>query len=438
MKLQKTNLYIKTASILLIALLLLIPAAMIQSLIHEREQYYREAVREVSAKWSTEQTIIGPVLTIPFQRYTQQGNEKDMNFRQLWVREYLHLLPETLNVSGEVMPSTRKRGIYKVVLYQTDLKLEGTFDLSALDLQTSNNIKYLPDEAFVSVGMNDLRGIENKLALDWNGSVLDFNPGIPVNDFVQNGVHVPVKLDGETTTKTTFSVHLQLKGSQQLLFAPVGRSTYVQLTSSWADPSFTGSFLPYERTVNDQGFTAEWRITHLNRSFPQQWIGSKHDVSQYSFGLDLLLPVDSYQKTYRTVRYAALFIGFTFLVFFFTEVLKRTFIHPVQYTLVGLALVVFFTLLLSISEHLHFNLAYIIASLSTLTLVGLYIHTILRNRALTWLIASLLLLLYAFIFVILQLQDLALLAGSIGVFVLLATVMYLSRKVDWYHLQRNE
>jgi inner membrane protein len=438
MKLQKTNLYIKTASILLIALLLLIPAAMIQSLIHEREQYYREAVREVSAKWSTEQTIIGPVLTIPFQRYTQQGNEKDMNFRQLWVREYLHLLPETLNVSGEVMPSTRKRGIYKVVLYQTDLKLEGTFDLSALDLQTSNNIKYLPDEAFVSVGMNDLRGIENNLALDWNGSVLDFNPGIPVNDFVQNGVHVPVKLDGETTAKASFSVHLQLKGSQQLLFAPVGRSTYVQLTSSWADPSFTGSFLPYERTVNDQGFTAEWRITHLNRSFPQQWIGSKHDVSQYSFGLDLLLPVDSYQKTYRTVRYAALFIGFTFLVFFFTEVLKRTFIHPVQYTLVGLALVVFFTLLLSISEHLHFNLAYIIASLSTLTLVGLYIHTILRNRALTWLIASLLLLLYAFIFVILQLQDLALLAGSIGVFVLLATVMYLSRKVDWYHLQRNE
>lgn len=438
MNISKNNLYIKTASIIIIALLLLIPAAMIRSLIHEREQYYREAVREVSAKWSTDQTITGPVLTIPLERYATKGNEGDMNMRQLWVREYMHLMPETLNISGNINPSTRKRGIYKVVLYQTDLMLEGSFNLQSLDLEASNNVRYFPEEAFISLGMNDLRGIENQLALNWNGEMLDFNPGLPINDLMVNGIHVALKIDREQALRPSFSLQLKLKGSQQLMFAPVGKTTSVQLNSSWSDPSFTGSFLPADRKVDDQGFSAQWQITHLNRSFPQQWIGSKYDVSQYAFGLDLLLPVDGYQKTYRTVRYAALFIGFTFLVFFFTEVLKRTFIHPVQYTLVGLALVVFFTLLLSISEHLHFNLAYIIASLSTLTLVGLYIHTILRNRLLTWLIASLLLLLYAFIFVILQLQDLALLAGSIGVFVLLATVMYLSRKVDWYQLQRNE
>jgi inner membrane protein len=214
--------------------------------------------------------------------------------------------------------------------------------------------------------------------------------------------------------------------------------TDVNLASEWPNPSFNGAFLPDKRTVTVNGFKANWNVLHLNRNFPQIWTGNQHAISNSSFGIDLLLPVDNYQKSYRSIRYAILFIGFTYLVFFFIEVLNKIFIHPIQYILVGVALIVFYTLLLSISEHINYNFAFIISALATLLLIAGYVRAILKSGKLTMLISGILAVLYTFIFVIIQLQDYALLIGSIGLFIILGLVMYFSRKIDWYNLNLQE
>jgi inner membrane protein len=214
----------------------------------------------------------------------------------------------------------------------------------------------------------------------------------------------------------------------------MGKVTDINMNSNWSNPSFNGAFLPDTHKVDHNGFVANWNVLHLNRNFPQIWTSSHQTIEGSAFGVDLLLPVDNYQKSYRAIRYAILFIGFTFLVFFFIEVLNKIFIHPVQYILVGIALIVFYTLLLAISEHIRFNYAFVLSAVATLLLIGGYIRAILKSWKLTGLITGILSVLYSFIFVIIQLQDYALLIGSIGVFIILALTMYFSRKIDWYNL----
>ena len=245
-------------------------------------------------------------------------------------------------------------------------------------------------------------------------------------------------MDPKDSSTYQFKLSLNLKGSQLLYFTPVGKVTDINLSSDWPNPSFNGAFLPDKREISEKGFKANWNILHLNRNFPQIWTGSQHTISKSSFGIDLILPVDNYQKSYRSIRYAILFIGFTFLVFFFIEVLNKVFIHPVQYILVGVALIVFYTLLLSFSEHMKYNLAFIISALSTLLLIAGYVKAILKSSQLSLLISGILTVLYTFIFVIIQLQDYALLIGSIGIFIILGLVMYFSRKIDWYNLSLEE
>ncbi|MDP2236222.1 MAG: cell envelope integrity protein CreD [Bacteroidales bacterium] len=436
MKAMKNNLYVKVGTIVLIAILLLIPAAMIQSLIGEREQNYNETIREVSSKWSEEQTLCGPFISIPYHRYVEQSKDNQSTISK--VKAYIHLLPEQLKITGTISPERRYRSIYEVVVYKSELEISGSFAslrLTELDIPLQN-IQF--DKAFITFGLNDLRGIDQEIILNLNDERLSFNPGVLSNDVVESGVHALVNLNPDSNQNADFSFNLSLKGSQKLYFTPLGKVTDIDITSSWVNPSFNGAFLPDPRDVSEDGFSAHWNVLHLNRNYPQQWTGSSYSVKESSFGVDLLLPVDNYQKTYRTARYAILFIGFTFLVFFFIEVLKKVFIHPVQYILVGIALVVFFTLLLSISEYLRFNHAYIVSAIATLSLVAAYVKAIIKNLRLTGLIVGILFILYSFIYVILQLQDLALLIGSIGVFVILALVMYFSRKIDWYHLNDDD
>ncbi len=249
---------------------------------------------------------------------------------------------------------------------------------------------------------------------------------------------------------------------------PLGRNTQVNIRSDWPNPSFDGAFLPDERDVDESGFTARWEVLHLNRNFPQAWKGSQYrfttpgaspsspdnyyydrppvDVAQtvsteasgYRFGVNLLRPVDEYQKSMRSAKYAILFISLTFLVFFFVETLNRKRIHPIQYLLVGLALCIFYALLVAISEQLNFNLAFIVSSIAVTVLITLYCHSIFKQQKLTLFIGLLLVMLYGFVFTLLQLQDYALLIGSIGLFGILAVVMYFSRKIDWYALAEGD
>ena len=229
-----------------------------------------------------------------------------------------------------------------------------------------------------------------------------------------------------------FHIDLALQGSGSLFFTPVGKITEVNLRSAWGDPSFTGAFLPDQKNISPAGFDAQWKVLNLNRNYPQAWAGDTQvDFSSSAFGVDFLLPVDNYQKSIRSVKYAILFIGLTFLVIFFVEMRGTRRVHPFQYALIGLALVIFYTLLVSISEHISFNAAYAVAATMTIGLTGLYARALFDSRKMALLVGGTLLLLYGFLFTVLQLQDYALLIGSLGLFAILATVMYFSRQIDW-------
>jgi len=424
--------------IIVIALLLLIPATMIRSLVRERENTQEDAIKEVSSKWSEEQTLSGPFLSVPFYRYVKEFSKTDSTEKIVRMKEYIHFLPTNLNMTGKIFPEKRTRGIYEIVVYNSTFTISGIFQkVKFTDLEIPLK-DILFDKAFVSLGINDLRGIEKQIVLSWNNDSCLFNSGTVSYDVVESGINAPVTISSGDSSSYKFSFNMTLKGSQKLFFTPVGEITDISTSSTWNNPSFNGAFLPDTRTVNDSGFSANWNILHLNRNFPQRWVGNKFETSSSSFGIDLLLPVDSYQKTTRSVKYALLFICFTFIVFFFVEVLNKIFIHPVQYILVGIALVIFFTLLLSISEHVTFNMAYIISGVSTLLLIAGYIKAILKSTLLTSLISGILFFLYSFIFVIIQLQDYALLIGSIGLFIILCLAMYFSRKIDWYNLKLGE
>ncbi len=438
MKTFKNNLYFKLLTILIITLLFLIPTVMIRSLVEEREWTQNLAIDEVSSKWGGEQIISGPYVSIPYYKHVKEFSRIDSTERLIQIKEYIHILPSSLNISGEINPQKRYRGIYEVIVYNSQLHISGAFndlDLSVLDIAPEN---ILFDKAEFVIGINDLKGIKDEIALEWNKENVSFNPGVSSKDVVENGINAALDLNPANGTSYNFSLELHLKGSQLLYFTPVGKVTNVQLTSVWPNPSFNGAFLPENREVSDKGFTVNWNVLHLNRNFPQIWTGNRHSTMGSSFGIDLLLPVDNYQKTDRSVKYAKLFVVFTFLVFFFIEVLNRKFIHPIQYILVGIALMIFFTLLLSISEYLRFNFAFIISATATLLLIAGYVRAILKSKNLTILTTGILALLYSFVFVIIQLQDYALLIGSIGIFIILGIVMYFSRKIDWYNANIEE
>lgn len=435
MKNLKHNVFFKLSVILVLVLLLLIPATMVRDLIREREHTLNSAISEVSEKWGDAQTITGPILTIPYDKYIKQIQKKDSSEKIVKVREYLHILPAQLTINGEVQPEKRTRGIYEVVVYDSKLACSGVFDaidFSSIDIPKQH--LHL-NQAFVQIGISDLKGIENQLQLNWNNTKALFNPGPNCNDVISNGIHAPIQLENNDSVAYKFAFNLELKGSQDLQFVPVGKTTNVSLSSNWQNPSFIGEFLPDSREVSTEGFKANYTVLHLNRNFPQQFTGSNRSLEYSSFGVNLLLPVDRYQKSMRVAKYAILFIVLTFLVFFFVELLNKQSIHPIQYILVGIALVVFYSLLLAFSEHIAFNLAYWLAALLTISLIGLYVRAVLKNKNVTWLITSVLTLFYLFIFTIIQLQDYALLLGSVGMFSILAVVMYFSRKIDWYNIK---
>ncbi|MFT4094485.1 MAG: cell envelope integrity protein CreD [Niabella sp.] len=232
--------------------------------------------------------------------------------------------------------------------------------------------------------------------------------------------------------ENTFAVNLKLKGSENLYFTPVGKTSIVNLSSKWKTPAFDGQYLPAPYSINDNGFTARWKVLQVSRNYPQAWLSGGYDLESAAFGVRLIQPADNYSKTDRSVKYAILFIALTFTVFFFLEIIQKRQIHPLQYLLVGFSLCIFYTLLLSISEYTGFNPAYLIAAPATVSLIGLYVWGIFKKAkvALAFIVA--LGGLYTYIFILIQLQDYALLFGSIGLFLIIAVLMYFSRKIDWY------
>ncbi len=417
---------LKVLTIGLLVFLLLIPMEMVRSLIWEREKRRSDVVKELSAKWGDSQVLVGPILTLPFGTTVPGPAGKAVP-----ATHYLQVLPQSLDVAGAVTPEIRYRGIFEVALYNTKLRMTGVFarpDFKALGV-SERDIRW--DRAAIGFGITDIRGLRSDIRLTVGGHELAMNPGLPTDYPFPTGLSAIVPT-ARAAQELPFELDLDLNGSLQLAFAPVGKTTTVELTSPWTSPSFDGAFLPEARDVGPDGFTARWKVLHLNRDFPQAWIGSRYRPADSAFGVKMFIPADAYQKTTRTAKYALMFIGLTFLAFFISEVMNRLTIHPVQYALVGAGLVIFYSLLLSLSEQLSFGAGYVISAAATILLVAGYARAVLRKRSLSVMVGSLLAVLYAYLYIVLQMEDYALLLGSVGLFVILALVMYLTRRVNWY------
>lgn len=423
-----------------LAIVLAIALAMISSLVSERFERSKAARAEIAAGWGEAQTIGGPMLIVPYRVHT---DDKKI------VEYHARFLPTQLRIKGSVAPERRHRGIFQSVLYRSDLHVEGQFerpDFSAWKV-APEDIEW--GDAVMAVGISDLRGIRGNPVLKWDGQQLPFSGGSADASLFPGGVHVaipfaPAPLAGE---RHSFSFDLRLNGSESISFLPFGGETVVELSSPWPDPSFSGAFLPDARTVTPQGFTARWNISSIGRNFPQQWrdSGDEHKnavttIGASAFGAGLFSPVGHYQKTERSVKYGVLFIILTFLTFFLYELLSPVTLHPVQYFLVGGALCLFYLLLLSISEQASFDIAYAVASIATVGLISAYGAALLRNRLRVLGLCGVMSLLYGYLYVLLQLEDWALLMGSIGLFAILALVMYATRNVDWgsAHVAQSE
>lgn len=418
---------VKMVIISFLAILLLIPSFLIQEIINERIKLSEQVKKELYTQWGGKQVIAGPVLNVPFSVAEPDGTNQGMTER----KGIAHFLPETLKADGTLFPETRKRGIYKVVVYEGKLKLNGSFaqpDVMQLDLQ---NATFNWDAAYFTIGVSDMRGIKNMPELVINGEKCKVEPGVADTDLFQSGI--TVKADSiDLKQPLNFEIELVLNGSEDLSVEALGKTSEVVMKSEWADPGFSGSFLPANRSVTANGFTADWLVTHLNRNFPQQWADKKYNTHEAKLGVELLIPVDHYQKSMRSVKYAILFIALNFIVFIFIELKSKARIHPFQYSLVAFALLMFYALLTSIGEQTGFNLAYLISAVAVTSLVSWYAFSILKNvKSVVW-VTALQTGLYLFLFTILQLQDYALLAGSIGLFVILAIIMKASQQIKWY------
>jgi inner membrane protein len=428
---QRNKLVIKSFFIGFLVLALLIPTFIIMFLVNERKERKQEVTREISNKWSSAQTITGPFLVIPYME-TENNN---VGYK------YLYILPEALDIKGIIEPEIRYRSIYKVPVYTTrPLLLKGKFSKNSLHSLNINPAFIKWAEAKLCMGITDLKGLKEQV-IKWNGQPMAMEAGLPENNLAAQGINTAIQLDSSfLQSDCDFSVQLHLQGSEKLYFTPTGSSTAVHLSSKWSNPAFDGRYLPDSEKISKDHFEAHWKISEFNRDFPKIFTGSsssKYSVASSAFGVILLSPFDAYAQTMRSLKYAILVIALTFFAYFFTEIFQKKPVHPLQYILIGMALVVFYILLLSISEYILFPAAYLTASSATVILLSWYTFSIFNKLKTTFIFALLLAVLYLFIYVLIKMQDNALLFGSIGLFVLLALAMYGSRKIDWYGIDQK-
>ena len=420
---KKESITLRIFLISVIIIILLIPLFMIQSLIEERQVYRDEAVREVSKGWAGNQVVSGPVLSV-----LSSKEEKTNDGKIFLTNLRTNLLPDKLNYDVDLIPERRYLGIYEIVLYRAKIKLSGIFKTEELSKSIAGR---KIEETFVSFNLSDLRGMQKDSQLKWNDSNYNLIAGLKSNNVLNNGFHSIIPFD-EKNNLYAFEMDLLVNGLDNLEFLPIGKTTEVNVKSSWNNPSFAGAYLPTSRKVNEAGFTASWTVNYFNRAFPQLWNENAYQIFPSAFGVKLLVPVDEYQKTMRTSKYGLMIIVLTFLSFFMIELFGKKAIHPIQYLLIGLALIIFYSLLLAISEYLSFDLSYLISALLVILLISFYVTSVYKSTRIGSVIFAALTVFYGLMYTILQLQDYSLLVGNIALFVLLASVMFFTRKINWF------
>ena len=419
----QNSLTLKIILLTVMGLFLLIPLEMIKSIIRERQQTAEKVKQEIANQWAGKQNLSGPVLNIPVRIFPlKKDSEPQISI--------LHIMPEKLNVSGDIKTEKRHRSIYQTVVYNSDISLSGEFLLPAISPGGSNEILW--NEAYYTLGISDNRGLRGGVVLKSGTSVIDAVPGLQDQEVFVSGISFPARLSDKDKT-VPFELDMKLSGSEGISFSPVGKTTHVNLKSTWTAPGFSGSFLPSSRTINDAGFNADWIITNLNRNFPQVWKGNEFKPVNDSFGVDFVMVVDHYQKSLRSAKYGILFIALTFMALLFAEMATGESLQIMNYLLVSLALVLFFSILNALSEQIGFNPAYIVAASSTIILIALFLRKLVRKNRPVILIAGVLVFLYSFIFILLTLNDYAYLAGNIGLFFLLSVTMAVSTKLQLFN-----
>ena len=420
-------------AIALLVLVLRIPIGMIRGLIGEREARRAVAVEEVTRKWGQTQALGGPVLIVPYE--VPSGKLRTSDKEEVrWVRRHASFLAAELFVEGAIETELRQRGIFEIPVYRASLRVRGRFERPDFSGWEVDAERVSWDRALLSIGISDTRVIQDSVQVDWNGRPLAFQPGPGPGSTAATGIHAPLSLAGAGDTGE-FAFELPLHGSGGLYFVPFGRHTSVSLSSDWPHPSFQGHWLPSQRSVGPDGFEASWEIPSLGRNYPQRWTSAdapSRAIEASSFGVNLVTPIDPYRLAQRSIKYDALFVGLTFVALWLFEVLAGVRVHAIQYLLVGGAMTLFYLLELSFAEHVGFAAAYAVASTGVVALIACYAVAILREKRRGAAIGGLVAALYAYLYVLLQNQDYALLAGSIGLFAMLAAVMWLTRRVDWY------
>lgn len=419
-----------------LVLFMLAPLNMVKETVRERSGYRDAAVESIRQGWAGSQIVAGPILVTPYtvpvevRSFDRERNKEVVSVQQK--AGSIYTFPERLAAQASLETEERYRGLYSVPVYRAGLTLEGTFDTTKIDLP--QNAQAGP--SYLVVTISDVRGVGAEIAASWQGKAMTPEPGTGLTN-LPDGVHFILPAASSGGAAVPFHFNIPLKGTQSLAVVPVGRSTSFHAASSWAHPSFSGAFLPSAREIGADGFTADWETTFLATNMARHFTdcvtqNQCYPFEQSGFGVNLFQPVDIYQQAERAVKYAALFLVLTFGAFFAFEILKALKIHPVQYLLVGGALAVFYLLLLSLSEHMPFGLAYAAAAFAVVGLLGFYVSHVLKSRRDGALFAAMTGLVYGILYVILMSEDHALLMGSLFLFSVLAVFMVATRKVDWY------
>jgi inner membrane protein len=414
-----------------LTLLLLVPLALINGTIQERQAYRRQAVAAVAGSFAGAQQLTGPVLVVPYTDESQV-EEKD-RFGNLVLRterdaRHVLLFPASMDLRGRLTPSVRRRGLHEVRVYELQSSLDARFDASLPGVPSG--VKRSLGTPYLSFSIADVRGLVGSPVLTVNQRPVGLRQGRG-GHLGGPGLHAILPgLIGEQRLRLRLRFESVLGGTESLAIAPVADSNTVSLSSSWPHPQFAGRFLPRTRRISEAGFSARWELSSLAAGTQEQVRQGADAVDMLS--VSLVEPVNAYSQADRATKYGVLFVMLTFVAFFMFELLKRLPIHPIQYGLVGLSLAIFFLLLISLSEHLAFWIAYLVASVACIGLLGVYLSAVLRSARRGLGFAAGLTLLYAALYGLLVSEDNALVLGSLMLFAILATLMLVTRRVDWY------
>ncbi len=438
---MKFQMMFKVLSIFVISIGLLVALGSIEYKVSERGQYRSNAKSSIATGWSGPQLVASPLLRLELRKhYDEEVFDKNLKKyvtkkrSRTW--EEWHL-PDELTIDSSVSMQERYLGIYEVPVYETEFTLVGAF-IKPIAMKKGVEIK----RAELITSFEDMRGISNTPTINWNNNEVDFKPGESAQ-LLGNYISANI-LNLNPTAAGKFTMSAKLRGMDAIRFSPLAKQVKTTLTADWPHPYFEGRYLPVHREISENGFTARWEMTEFATSIQSSIKQCKnaasecsHILRQNSFGVGLHNPIDVYQKTDRSLKYGFLFIALTFIAFLLFEVIKRIAIHPVQYTLVGSALAIFYLLLISLSEHISFVNAYIIAALACVSLIGFYLSYVLKNKVQALLMSVCMGLLYAMLYMILRSEDFALLMGAILTFIFLGSLMVVTRKIDWYELSRS-